>query len=154
MKETDIKIEENKILNPLKGARDYLDKVLLKKELISNALEEEDYETAWQEFENMVDGIETLNNLLYRVEDILQLDYNQLNYQEKELNYYINQLNVFLSNKLITAMENKDYLRISDLINYELEVHIKEYKKVFSYLLEYITDNEFMQLKGGMQNDE
>ena len=143
MKEKKLKLEENRIISPLEGAEDYLDKILLKKELISDALDTEDYETAWQEFENLIEGIETLNNLLYRIEDILELDYSRLKYQEKNLEYYINQLNEFLSNKLITAMENKNYLKISDLINYELEIYIQEYKKVFSYLLKYIKNKNF-----------
>ncbi|MBM7557462.1 hypothetical protein [Halanaerobacter jeridensis] len=137
----DIEVEKEEIFDPLKGAVDYLDKILLKKEIISDALDSEDYETAWQEFENLIDGIETLNNLLYSIEGILDLDYSQLEYQGEKLDNYINHLNDFLSNKLITAIEDKDYLRISDLINYELEIHIKEYKKVFNFLLEYLNNN-------------
>lgn len=145
MVEINAKIEKKEIYEPLEGAIDYLDKILLNKELIANALNEEDYETAWQEFENMIDGIETLNNLLYRVEDILGLDYHQIEYNGSELDYYITQLNDFLSRKLITAMKDKDYLKLSDLINYELEVHIKEYKKVFDFLLDQIEDYDFIQ---------
>mgnify|MGYP006273840959 CR=1 FL=1 len=145
MEEKKIKLEENRIISPLEGAEDYLDKILLKKELISDALDTEDYETAWHEFENLIDGIETLNNLLYNIEEVLDLNYTRLNYQGEKIKYYINQLNDFLSDKLIIAMENKDYLKISDLINYELEIHIQEYKKVFDFLLQYIENYDFIQ---------
>lgn len=145
MKEKKLKLEENRIISPLEGAEDYLDKILLKKELISDALDTEDYETAWHEFENLIDGIETLNNLLYNIEEVLDLNYTRLNYQGEKIKYYINQLNDFLSDKLIIAMENKDYLKISDLINYELEIHIQEYKKVFDFLLQYIENYDFIQ---------
>ncbi|GAB6100044.1 hypothetical protein JCM16358_19230 [Halanaerocella petrolearia] len=144
MEEIDIEIEQAELLNPLEGAVDYLNKVLLKKELISDALDEEDYEIAWQEFGNLIDGVENLNKLLYNIKNILGLDYSQIKYEGKELNHYIEQFNNFLANKLIIAMENEDYLQISDLINYELEVHIKEYKKIFIRLLNYITNHKFV----------
>ena len=138
MTNKDKTVEKKEIIEMLEGAIDYLDQVFLNKELISNAVEEENYDVAWQEFDNFISGIETLNQLLYNLKPVLDLDYDKLVYEEKSLNIYIEQFNDFLSNKLISAMENKDYILVADLINHELQIHLKEYQKVFIYLLNYV----------------
>ena len=138
MEEKNKTVKEADIIDMLEGAIDYLDQVFLNKELISNAVEEENYNEAWQEFNNFISGIETLNQLLYNLKPVLNIDYESLEYEGRTLNHYIEQLNNFLSNELSTAMEDKDYILVSDLINYELQIHLKEYQKVFIYLLNYV----------------
>lgn len=131
-------ITKEDIIEPLEGAIDYLDQIFLNKELISEALDEEDYETAWNEFNNMISGIETLNDLLVNVKNIYGLDYTELYYKGSNLNEYIKEFNLFLSDELMAAMENKDYMLVSDLINYELQKYLKQYQKVFIFLLDYV----------------
>lgn len=131
-------ITKEDIIEPLKGAIDYLDQIFLNKELISEALDEENYEVAWNEFNHLISGIETLNDLLVNVKSIYGLDYNQLYYKGSNLNEYIKDFNLFLSDELMIAMENKDYVLVSDLINYELQKYLKQYQKVFIFLLDYV----------------
>ncbi len=131
-------ITKEDIIEPLKGAIDYLDQIFLNKELISEALDEENYETAWNEFNHMISGIETLNDLLVNIRNIYGLDYNELYYKGSNLNEYIKEFNLFLSDELMVAMENKDYILVSDLINYELQKYLKQYQKVFIFLLDYV----------------
>lgn len=129
---------KEEVIEPLEGAINYLDKVFLNKELISDALDYEDYQKAWEEFENLISGIETLNELLNNIKNLLGLDYEELKYEGKKINSYIEDFNVFLKDDLMIAMENKDYMLVSDLINYELQKHLKEYQKIFIFLLDYV----------------
>lgn len=131
-------IEKKEVIELLEGAIDYLDKVFLKKNLISDPLEEENIDLAFQEIENFISGIETLNQLLYNLQDLLDLDYEEIKYEGSTLNNYIVEFNKFLSNKLLEAIENEDYLLISDIVNHELSIHLKEYQKVFICLLDYV----------------
>ncbi|AGB42141.1 hypothetical protein Halha_2267 [Halobacteroides halobius DSM 5150] len=144
MKKIDVDIEKEEIIEPLQGAIDYIDKVLLRKDLISQALEEENYGVAFEKFNNLISGIESLNQLLYNVDSLLPVDYNELQYEGRVINDYIKQFNDFLAGELIIAMKNEDYFLLSDLIHYELEVHLKEYRKIFICLLEYISEIEFV----------
>ena len=126
------------IIEPLEGAINYLDQVFLNKELISDALDDENYQKAWEEFENLILGIETLNELLNNIKNLLGLNYKELEYEDKKINSYIEDFNVFLKDDLMIAMENKDYVLVSDLINYELQTYLKEYQKIFIFLLDYV----------------
>lgn len=131
-------ITKDDIIEPLNGAIDYLDQIFLNKELISEALDEEKYEAAWNEFNNLISGIETLNDLLVNVKNIYRLDYTELYYKGSNLNEYIEQFNLFLSDELMVAMENNDYILVSDLINYEFQKYLKQYQKVFIFLRDYV----------------
>lgn len=132
-------ISQEELINPIKGAISYLDKAFLNKDIISEAINEENYQVAWKEMENLISGIETLNELLYHIKKLLDLDYEDLKYEGKSLSIYIEDFNNFLKDDVLGAMENKDYVLVSDLINYELQSYLKEYQKVFIFLFDYVS---------------
>lgn len=133
-------LKKEQLLNPLEGAIDYLEMINQKKGLISDPLSTEDYQTAFKELNNFIDGINELNQLLYTISELLDINYENLKYQEENLNYYITHFNSFLTEDLIPAMENQDFMLLSDLINYELESYLADYKKVFLKLIKYIKE--------------
>ena len=140
MEEQNELTKEN-LISPIQGAIDYLELIKEKKGLITEPLAKENYSIAFKELNNFINGINELNQLLYSLGDLLEVDYEELNYEENSLNYYINEFNQFLLNDLIPAMENQDYILLSDLINYELEKHLETYKKAFIKLKEYTKSN-------------
>ena len=135
------KVDKDDILEPLKGAQDYLDKLSLKKDLIIVPLNNEKYNDAFREFNNMIEGIETLNNILFSIKSLVKLDLDKIYYEDESLIIKIRKFNNFLSNDLIESMKNEDYQLISDLLEYEFDSYISEYKEVFRSLEDYIEEN-------------
>lgn len=139
----EIKINKSKIIEPLNGAQDYLDKLILKKDLIIKPLDNEEYQKAFKEFNNMIDGIEVLNNLLVNIKALAELQLDKLYYRDESLLMRINEFNKFLSDNLIESMKNEDYQLISDLLEYEFNSYINRYKEVFIYLEEYFNKKNY-----------
>jgi hypothetical protein len=127
-------IDKNDIIEPLQGSIDYLNKVLLYKNSISNKLNQENYNNAWEKFEEMIDGLVKLNQLLINIQNILSIDYKEVYHENKTIAERINKFNNFL-NEIISGMENKDYLEVADLIEFEFDEYLRSYKKVFINLL-------------------
>ncbi|MGM0370459.1 MAG: hypothetical protein ACQEP9_08560 [Bacillota bacterium] len=142
-------VTKDDLLEPVKGAQDYLQMVIENKNLIVVPLTNEEYETAWAEIDNLITGINELNSLLHSIKNLLNIDYKKLNYDNNTLEYYIKQLNNFLEEEIISAVENEDYILLTDLINYELESNLKSYKQVFIKLEEHINN---LQFDGGDNN--
>ena len=135
-------VSKNDIKEPIEGAINYLDKIMLYKNSISNHLIQEDYNKAWQKFDELLDGLDTLNQLLINIKNLLSLNYENLYCQgrTKTINEAIKEFNSFL-NKIIDGMENKDYLQVSDLIEFEFDEYIELYKSIFESLLEFVKEN-------------
>ena len=133
---------KNDIKEPIEGAINYLDKIMLYKNSISNHLIQEDYNKAWQKFDDLLDGLDTLNQLLINIKNLLSLNYENLYCQgrTKTINEAIKEFNSFL-NKIIDGMENKDYLQVSDLIEFEFDEYIELYRNIFDSLLDFVKDN-------------
>ena len=134
-------VSKSDIREPIEGAINYLDKVMLLKVSISNHLIKEDYNTAWNNFEDMIEGLETLNQLLINVQKLLSLNYDNFYCQSrtKSIKEAIEEFNLFL-NKIIKGMENSDYLQVSDLIEFEFDEYIELYKDVFKSLLDFVKE--------------
>lgn len=133
-------IDRDEMILSLEGAIEYLDKIVYKKEFITIPLEDEDYKIAFKEFENMIEGLDILNELLIIIKDIENIDYSKLIYENKSLIIYINEFNDFFSSKLIESMKNQDYQLVIDILNYEFEDELNKYKHVYIYLLNYLKD--------------
>ena len=135
-------VSKNHIKEPIKGAINYLDKVMLYKDSIPNYLIQEDYNKAWQKFDDLLDGLDTLNQLLINIKNLLSLNYENLYCQgrTKTINEAIEEFNSFL-NKIIDGMENKDYLQVSDLIEFEFDEYIELYRSIFESLLDFVKEN-------------
>jgi hypothetical protein len=134
------KINKEELIEPILGAQDYLDKLVLKKDLIIEPLDREEYGKAFKEFNNMIDGIDVLNNLLINIKAIADLKLANLYYKNESLLIRINDFNKFLSGDLIESMKNEDYQLISDLLEYEFNSYINRYKEVFIYLEKYFKE--------------
>jgi hypothetical protein len=134
-------ITKKDILEPLEGAIDYLDKLIEKKHLIVEPIENENYNLAFKEFENMINGIDVLNTLLLSVKSIEDLELETMEYRNENLLININDFNNFLSKKLVEAMKNEDYQLVADLLTYEFEKNIEKYKLVFKGLEKYFKGN-------------
>lgn len=135
-------VDKNDIREPIEGAIIYLDKVNLYKDSIPNHLIKEDYQKAWEKFDDMLDGLDTLNQLLINIKNLLSINYENLYIQNrtKTITEVINEFNLFL-NKIVEGMENKDYLLVSDLIEFEFGEYIELYKSVFESLLDFVKEN-------------
>ena len=135
-------ISKNDIKKPIEGAINYLDKVMLYKDSIPNHLIKEEYNKAWQKFDDMLDGLDTLNQLLINIKDLLSINYENLYCQSrtKTINKAIEEFNSFL-NRIIEGMENKDYLQVSDLIEFEFDEYIELYRSIFESLLDFVKEN-------------
>lgn len=134
-------ITKKEILDPLNGAIDYLDKLIEKKNLIVDPIENENYNLAFKEFENMINGIDVLNTLLLSVKSIEDLELAAMEYRDENLLVNINVFNDFLSKELVEAMKNEDYQLVADLLTYEFEENIEKYKLVFKGLEKYFKEN-------------
>jgi hypothetical protein len=134
-------ITKKEILDPLNGAIDYLDKLIEKKNLIVDPIENENYNLAFKEFENMINGIDVLNTLLVSVKSIEDLELANMKYEDENLLVNINDFNNFLSKELVEAMKNEDYQLVADLLTYEFEEYIEKYKLVFKGLEKYFKEN-------------
>ncbi|MFR1380499.1 MAG: hypothetical protein ACLSTJ_16270 [Clostridium neonatale] len=110
---------ENKKIEILKTAYEYIDKLI---EGIKNIVEEiqegNEYE-AIVIIPNVAEGMEWLINSIKLTEDIQTepIDLDSLNQQLKEL---------------IEAFENEDYILIGDIFNYELIPILNEFKDKIS----------------------
>ena len=135
-------VSKNDIKEPIKGAINYLDKVKLYKDSIPNHLIKEDYDKAWQKFDDLLNGLDTLNKLLINIKNLLSINYENFYCQgrSKTINEAIEEFNSFL-NKIIEGMENKNYLRVSDLIEFEFDEYVELYKSIFESLLEFVKEN-------------
>ena len=135
-------VTKNDIREPIEGAIIYLDKVVLYKDSIPNHLIKEDYQKAWEKFNDMLDGLDTLNQLLINIKNLLSINYENLYIQNrtKTINGVIDEFNLFL-NKIVEGMENKDYILVSDLIEFEFGEYIESYKRVFETLLDFVKEN-------------
>ena len=134
-------VKKEDILETIDGAIDYLEKISNKKDFILEPIEEENYERAFQEFENMIDGIDVLNQLLTSLQSIGKLNLSELEYKDKSITKYINEFNTFLSKELIESMKNEDYQLVYDLLKYEFDEKISNYKEIFIFLAEYFEEN-------------
>ena len=134
-------VKKEDILETIDGAIDYLEKISNKKDFILKPIEEENYERAFQEFENMIDGIDVLNQLLTSLQSIGKLNLSELEYKDKSITKYINEFNTFLSKELIESMKNEDYQLVYDLLKYEFDEKISNYKEIFIFLAEYFEEN-------------
>ena len=135
-------VSKNDIKAPIEGAINYLDKVMLHKDSIPNHLIQEEYNKAWQKFDDLLDGLDTLNQLLINLKNVLSINYENLYCQGKTetINEAIEEFNSFL-NKIIDGMENKDYLKVSDLIEFEFDEYIELYRNIFESLLDFVKEN-------------
>lgn len=130
--------DNEKIIELLQGAIGYLNKVQKRKNLISDPLQNENYSLMLKEFNNLINGLEALNELLQQIEVIFAIDYTKETYKGKVLKKYIDEFNSFLMS-LIEAMENEDYFLVADLVEYEFDNYLNQYKKVFVYLLDSVS---------------
>jgi hypothetical protein len=140
MTETDL--NKSEFIEPLQGAIDYLDQVIENRSSVTVPLDNENYGLAFEELNNFIEGIDHLNQILYYIADILDINYENLSCKEETVSYYIDQFNSFLVDELIVAMENKDYMLLSDLINYELENYLIDYQKSFKKLINYLEKSD------------
>lgn len=139
MSKNEVKKED--VLKTINGAIDYLEKISNKKDFILEPIEEENYKRAFKEFENMIDGIDVLNQLLISLQSIGKLNFSEVEYKEKTIKKYINEFNTFLSQELIESMKNEDYQLVYDLLKYEFSEKISKYKEIFIFLSEYFEEN-------------
>lgn len=131
-----MEIREETIDELLNGAVDYLDRVILLKDSISNHLVKEEYDKAWDKFDDMIDGLDTLNQLLTNLKGIYSFDYDNLNCKGRTVNEKVKNFNEIL-NEIIEGMENKDYLQVADLIEFEFEDYLESYKDIFICIKEF-----------------
>lgn len=129
-------IKHSQVINTLDGAIDYLDKISLLKNSISNHLNQDDYNEAWNNFKDMTEGLDTLNQLLMSIKKLYSIDFKE-NCNGKAINKRITEFNLFLD-KIINGMENKDFIEIADLIEFEFEEYIESYKNVFICIKDFI----------------
>ena len=134
-------VKKEEILETINGAINYLERISNKKDFILKPIEEENYERAFQEFENMIDGIDVLNQLLVSLQSIGKLNLSELEYKDKSIEKYINEFNSYMSEELIESMKNEDYQLVYDLLKYEFDEKISSYKEIFIFLAEYFEEN-------------
>lgn len=134
-----MEINEETIDGLLNGAVDYLNRVILLKDSISNHLVKDEYDKAWNKFDDMINGLDTLNQLLTNIKNLYSLDYDNIYCKGRTINDRIGDFNEFL-NKIIDGMEAKDYFQIADLIEFEFEDHLESYKDIFICIKE-LKDN-------------
>ena len=134
-------VKKEEILETINGAINYLERISNKKDFILKPIEEENYERAFQEFENMIDGIDVLNQLLVSLQSIGKLNLSELEYKDKSIEKYINEFNSYMSEELIESMKNEDYQLVYDLLKYEFDEKISNYKEIFIFLAEYFEEN-------------
>lgn len=131
------KVKKEQIQKPLKGAVEYIDKAIFLKDGIANSIQGEDYKKAFEKFENLLESLDYLNDLLDSVETLLKLNYQQLMVESNSIDENIKEFNSFLQ-EVMTAMKDQDYLLVADLIEFELEEYLRSYKKIFIFLDEYV----------------
>lgn len=134
-------INKKDIVDLLKESLTYLDRVILFKAVLIEALDNEDYQKLYTNLEDLFEGLGWLNKLLKDLRDILNLDYQALfvgNNGETAIDK-INKFNKFL-NELNVCLQSQDYVLLNDILEYEFDEQIKEYQQIFVEIDSFLND--------------
>ena len=103
----------------LDNAADYLNRLIPGIQKAAELFQREDELEANKFFLNIVDGMEWLSQVLDGAVKVLNLDKNQVEFKGKTLFERQDQL-VGLTKQLLEANQNKDWILVADLLEYEI----------------------------------
>lgn len=120
------------IVELLNEALNYLDRIILSKGILLKAIDDKEYQKLYSNFQELFEGLTWLNKLLNDLFNIVSLDYKNLlvGSEEKTVQNIIQDFNNFLQ-ELEACIQNKDYILLNDLLEYEFTEQIGEYKQIF-----------------------
>lgn len=128
----DENVSEKELADLLDGAVSYLDRLVKEKVILINALDTEEYEVLYSGLGDVFEGLQWLNRMLQKLGEVSDLNYETLlvgNTKETALQV-IGKFNSFLQ-ELSNCLQNRDYILLGDMLQYEFDERIREYRQIF-----------------------
>lgn len=92
---------------------------------------------AFQQFSEVVWGVEGIMHAVENAREVFSIDYEQIKTETGTLAEKIMELKSLLS-EVVTAFENKDYVMLADLLEYELAPSLRGWREPLNMMLEQV----------------
>jgi len=121
-------------IDSLEEIKIYLPEIARQMEKVSFLIQQGNYKSAFSLLGRYTGLWDEINEALGKIEKIFALDYTQILLKEEKTSYEMRQMVQFLK-RAKRAIEDKDFLTLADVLEYELAPRIREKKRAIEEMI-------------------